>query len=226
MLKVSGVLPMDDRIPVPSCSRMERHTPVMRQLNRSTSRLWLLGALCAVAALFPSAAQAACPNQATRQVFGLFGDFNWYFAAPGGTFEPGTAAWTLSGASLTPGNETYFVNSSSDRQSLKVPAGASALSPSLCVGAEHPTLRLMARKLSGFNGVLRVDLLYSGGTRLAGTVVNSGQYLAWRPTQPLDLAAALSLTGTTTTVSVRIRVTADNAGSWGVDDVFIDPYRR
>jgi hypothetical protein len=200
--------------------------PVMRELNRSTSRLWLLGALCAVVALFPSAAQAACPTQATRQVFSTFGDSNWYFAAPGGTFEAGAAAWTLGGASLTAGNETYFINSSADRQSLKVPAGSSALSPSLCVSANHPTLRLMARKLSGSNGVLTVQLLYSGGTRLAGTVANTGQYLVWRPSQPLDLAAALSLTGTTTTVSVRILVTADSAGPWGVDDVFIDPYRR
>ena len=195
----------------------------MRALKSTSLRL--LGAACALAAAVPPTAEAACPDQPTRQVFSRFGDYNWYFAAPGGTFEYGATPWTFSGAAPAAGNETYFVNASSDRQSLRLPAGASALSPSLCVSPQHPTLRLFARKLTGSGGTLRVDLVTAAGTRLAGSVSNTGQYLAWRPTPSLDLAGALSLSGTTT-VNARLKVSADSAGSWGVDDVFIDPYRR
>src|SRR3712207_5304708 len=122
----------------------------MPQLKLPSLRL--LGVVCAVVAALPSAAEAACPEKASRQVFSRFGDSNWYFAAPGGTFEPGVAAWTLNGSSVVLGNETYFVNSSADRQSLRVPAGASATSPPFCVSVEHPTLRLFAKKLSGTGG--------------------------------------------------------------------------
>lgn len=196
----------------------------MRQ--KKMSRLRLLGAVCAAVAAFPSAAEAACPDKASRQVFSRFGDYNWYFAAPGGTFEPGTASWTHSGSSVVYGNETYFVNSTTDRQSLRVPSGASATSPSFCVSAQHPTLRLFAKKLSGSGGTLTVDIVTSTGTTVAGTVANSGQYVTWRPTQSLDLASRLALSATVTSMYVRLRVRADSAGAWGVDDVFIDPYRR
>lgn len=196
----------------------------MRQLKMS--RLRLLGVVCAAVAAFPSAAQAACPDKVSRQVFSRFGDYNWYFAAPGGTFEASTSPWTLSGSSVVLGNETYFVNSTADRQSLRVPAGASATSPSFCVSVQHPTLRLFAKKLSGSGGTLTVDILTSSGTKVAGSVVNTGQYVTWRPTQAMDLASRLSLSSTVTSMYVRLRVRADSAGAWGVDDVFIDPYRR
>jgi hypothetical protein len=191
------------------------------------SRLSLLAAVCAVVAVFPSAAEAGCPDKPSRQVFSRFGDANWYFAAPGGTFEPGAGAWALAGASVVAGNEPYFVNSTADRQSLRLPAGASATSPPLCVSVQHPTLRLFARKLSGGSGgTLTVDILAPTGVKLAGTVVNVGQYAVWRPTPSIDLASRLSLSATVTSMTVRLRVRADAAGAWGVDDVFIDPYRR
>ncbi len=203
---------------------MEDRTPLMRQIKMS--RLRLLGAVCAALAAFPGVAQAACPDKVSRQVFSRFGDYNWYFAAPGGTFEVGTAPWTLSGSSVVLGNETYFVNSSADRQSLRVPAGASATSPAFCVSLQHPTLRLFARKVSGSGGTLTVDILTPTGTKVAGAVVNSGQYVTWRPTPAMDLASKLALSTTVTSMDVRLRVRADSAGPWAVDDVFIDPYRR
>lgn len=194
-------------------------------MRHISSRLKLLGATLAALVALPAAAQAACPAQTSRQVFSRFGDTNWYYAAPGGTFESGSAAWTLSGASLANGNETFFVNGSSDSRSLRLPAGASALSPWFCISVEHPHMRLVARKLSGSGGSLKVELLTSAATRSAGSIANTGQYLTWRPTPVLNLATLLSLTGTAT-ATVRLRLTADSGGPWGVDDVFLDPYRR
>src|SRR4051794_2954993 len=101
----------------------------MRRITKPTSRLRLLGAACAVAALFPSAAQAACPDQPTRQVFSRFGDANWYFAAPGGTFEAGAAPWTPTGADPTPRNQGDLLNSSGGPPAPPPPAGQGGFLP-------------------------------------------------------------------------------------------------
>jgi hypothetical protein len=190
----------------------------------------VLAALCVALAAAPSAAQAACPTQPTKQVFRAFGDSAWYSLAPGGGFEAGTAAWTHSGTQVAPGNETYFLNAPTDTQSLQVPAKAFAVSPAFCVGMEHPTLRLVARKVSGSLGKLKVEILFPDGlitsVKVAGTLANTGQYAKWAPSPSLDLAVALPFKSLTQTMDVRLRVTADSAGAWAVDDVFIDPYRR
>ena len=57
------------------------------------------------------AAAASCPLRSTTTPFSQFGDNNNYFVAPGGTFEGSSlpAGSTLSGASLTAGNEPFHV---------------------------------------------------------------------------------------------------------------------
>lgn len=190
----------------------------------------LVAALFLSLVILPAAAQAACPTQTTRPVFRQFGDAAWYSLAPGGSFEAGTAAWTHAGTRVAAGNETFFLNAATDTQSLQVPAKAFAVSPPFCVGMEHPTLRLVARKVSGSLGKLKVEILYPDGAstsvRIAGTVSNIGQYAKWAPSPSLDLAVALPFKSSTQTMDVRLRVSADTAGAWAVDDVFIDPYRR
>jgi hypothetical protein len=189
----------------------------------------LLVAVCLTVAI-PSAAQAACPTQPTKQVFRAFGDSAYYALAPGGSFEAGTSAWTHTGSSVVLGNESYFLNAPTDTRSLQLPAKAYAVSPAFCVGMEHPTLRLMLRKVSGTGGKLKVEILFPDGrltsVKIAGTVANIGQYASWAPSPSLDLANVLPFKSATQTMNVRLRVTADLAGPWAVDDVFIDPYRR
>ena len=204
----------------------------MPQNSRPTSRRTrrLVAAVCLSLALSPAAAQAACPVQPTKQVFRAFDDAAYYALAPGGSFETGTASWTHSGTRVAAGNETYFLNSATDTKSLQVPAKMYATSPAFCVGMEHPTLRLMMRKASGSLGKLKVDLLYPDGrltgVKTVGVIGNTGQYASWAPSPSLDLATALPFKSATQTMDVRLRVTADTAGAWAVDDVFIDPYRR
>src|SRR6201995_4060635 len=65
---------------------------------------------CAAVFVSAGAAFAAqCPTQSAKQKFTKFGDSSNYFLVPGGSFE-GTEAqvgWTLSGATLTSGNEPF-----------------------------------------------------------------------------------------------------------------------
>ena len=204
--------------------------PHLLRLNASRCLRSLTVALLLSLVILPAAAQATCPTQPTRQVFRQFADTAWYSLAPGGSFEAGTAAWAHTGTRVAAGNETFFLNAATDTQSLQVPAKAFAVSPPFCVGMEHPTLRLMARKVSGSQGKLKVEILFPEGTttavKVAGTLANTGQYAKWAPSPSLDLALALPFKSETQTMNVRLRVTADTAGAWAVDDVFIDPYRR
>jgi hypothetical protein len=185
-----------------------------------------------------SVAQAACDVQPTSQPFALFGDSSRYSLAPGGDFEAGAPPWTLNGAAVTPGNETFFASGASDRQSLTIAPSGVAVSPPFCVDPTKPYVRLFARKLSGGVGAVRVDILYSSPINrhemaaTAGYVIQgyrnaNGDYTDWAPSPMLKLAGALRLWKTDTGVlPVRLRLTANSAaGSWAVDDVEIDPYR-
>ena len=87
----------------------------------------------------------------------------------------------------------------------------------------------MMRKVSGTGGKLKVEILYPNGSstnvKVAGLVTNTGEYTAWAPSPSLDLATTLPFQSATQTMNVRLRVTADQAGPWAADDIFIDPYR-
>lgn len=186
--------------------------------------------LAAAALGAPPAASAACPVLPSTQEFAQFGDLAYYTLAPGGGFEAGTPAWTLSSAKLALGNEPWFLRASTDKQAAQVAARGSATSPAFCVSADNPTLRLTARQLSGRGSALKVEILYgptkSPTAALAGYVQGDGT-TGWRVSAPLRMATALPLnTSVDGTMSVRLRVSADLNGSWAVDDVFVDPLRR
>src|SRR5215210_5608717 len=99
-------------------------------------RLFRVALLCAAAvALTPTAASAATgagcdPSQSVEQVFARWNDANWYRLAPGGDFEPGSTAWTLTGgARVALGNAAQKVGGAGDAYSLLLPPGATATSP-------------------------------------------------------------------------------------------------
>ena len=99
----------------------------------------------------------------------------------------------------------------------------------MCVGIEHPTLRLFARHDGPLLSTLRVDVLYRdafGTTRslTIGRVLGSGQ---WSPTLPMPVVANLFalLPGERTRVAFRFTAVGPHA-TWQIDDVYVDPYRK
>jgi hypothetical protein len=176
-------------------------------------------------------AQAACPNATVSQPFTQFGDSAYYTLVPGGDFEGGATGWSPS--SVASENESFFVGSSSDANSLVAPAKASVVSAEFCVDENMPTLRLFARKLTpAKSGHLKVEILYkdtSGNAKVAsaGTLANGGrmEYGAWEPSDLLKLSTVIPTTkrGTAT---VQVRLTADTGGDWLVDDVYAGPRLR
>jgi hypothetical protein len=177
------------------------------------------------------ASAAGCKKGQSSTVFSRFGDLNYYSLLPGSNFESGLTDWTLRGASVVAGNETYFVGGTSHSKSLKIASSGGAVSPAFCVDAERPHFRFFAKGVSGTTGQLNVKLRWKNDS---GVVVNSSvatlnlaDYTGWKPTPDLQLATRLALKAIDQTRNVQILFEATGSNAvWQIDDVYIDPYRR
>jgi hypothetical protein len=199
---------------------------------RLKARLGALVSALAVASIaLPAAAQAACPTTPVSQPFQRFGDNANYSPLSNGGFESGATGWSLSGASVISGNETYHVRAPSDVKSLSIPATGTVASPAFCVGIEHPSFRFFARRTSGTWGVLNVKLRWTEQDGRTNEVVvgslSGDPYTSWQPTPMLPLAVTLPLWQAGSSLNVRVVFDPEDfGGSWAIDDVYIDPYAR
>jgi hypothetical protein len=191
------------------------------------SSLGLSGALSATPAQAALISTSACDSAPLTQPFASVGDSNDYKLVPGGSFESGTAGWTLKGgARVTTGSEPYGATGAVGKSSLYLPAGSSVQTPLTCVNAAYPSLRFYARNNSLLSTVL-VQLVYSnpllGLVPLpVGAVALGGQ---WKPSSPMLTLSAVPglLSGGTTQVAIRFTALL---GASQVDDIFIDPRVR
>ena len=175
-----------------------------------------------------TAAETDCGDEMLTKPFAGFGDQANYKLVPNGTFEGGTAGWTLTGgARVVTGNEPWKVGGAAHSRSLALPAGSSAISPASCVGLAEPTLRFFAKKnraaLLGVSTLaVSVYVKTSLGLTAAapvGVVLGNGQ---WKPTPPLLIVANLLplLPGDRTPVAFQFTPVL---GDWQIDDVYVDP---
>jgi hypothetical protein len=184
-------------------------------------------ALTAAALLVPavSAAQASlinlntCNSNALSQPFAPWGDNASYELAPGGDFESGSAAWSMTGgAQIVPGSEPFAATGTLGSSSLSLPALSTATSPSTCVDAAYPTVRFFI----GGTGTVAVSMVYDGLAIPAGVAIAGG---SWSPS-PIGITTS-PLWGLLAggTAQVKLQFTA-LLGSPTVDDVFVDPWQR
>jgi hypothetical protein len=199
--------------------------------------LALAGALCALAiAAQPSHAGVLvesapdCAAQPTSRPFLPWLDIASYQKAPDGGFEAAATGWGLNGGATTvAGNEPHYVGGRADDTALRIPAGGSATSPVFCVGLEHPTARMFAKRVGGsLLSTLRVDVQFEdalGTTRSVpiGLVVSGGN---WAPTLPMLMVANLLPLLPDQHTPVTLRFVPQGSGSWLVDDVYVDPFKH
>ena len=192
----------------------------------------LVLAAMAVLALtaFTAAGAQACNYTGAEQVFSPWGDQHAYVLAPDGGFESGGQGWNLSGgAAAVTGNESFFLNDASDSRSLALPAGSSAVSPSVCMSIDTPIFRLLARNTGDPSSGLRVEAVYPLlgllRTKTVSTVYGNS---TWAPSQQMSTVLTLStIVGTLIPSAVQIRITpVGSGGKWQVDDLYIDPFAR
>jgi hypothetical protein len=180
------------------------------------------------AGLLVASAPDCTPKPATKP-FAPWGDSTQYNLAPGGSFEGGAGSWSLSGgASLVSGNEPWKVAGSTHSRSLRLPPGATATSPVICVGLEHPTLRFFAKNNRALLSTMTVEVIVetSVGLKAAvpiGLLLPNGQ---WKPSPKIWVIANLLplLPGEHTPVQFRVR--SVGLGTWSVDDFYVDPRCR
>jgi hypothetical protein len=169
----------------------------------------------------------SCPDTPVVQPFAPWGDSSDYFLAPDGGFEQGGAGWTQLGrAVVVSGNEPFALNAAGDDSSLRLPVGSSATSPLFCIGAEHRSMRFVADAATSSR--LDVDVIVgqgstSGRTYRVATVTGAGE---WAPSDVVPMVVNEVADEHGGAVDVRLRFTPRGAGSWTIDDVFVDPYRK
>lgn len=205
----------------------------------------MLGTLAGAALLaaVPSAASAgvlvqsapSCDNGATSQPFSQFGDDNDYFLAPAGSFEDGANGWTLNGGRVVNDQEPWQVGGDDGTHALNIPAGRSVVSPTMCVGIEHPTMRFFAHRSGGGLLAATSQLLVTARVETSlglvlevpvGTLTTLTNGTKWNktPTQ-IVLASLLPLLPGEHT-PIQFRFTAVGTSAWVIDDVFVDPRCR
>jgi len=199
-------------------------------MKSNSLRKLILGAVAAlVAVAFAAPSAQACPYSGAEQVFGPWGDTSYYVLAPDGGFEAGGSAWSLAGGGkVVNGNESFFLNNPADSKSLALPAGSSAVSPSICMSVDTPTFRLLARNSGDPASYLKVEATYL----LLGLIrtktlstVKAGP--SWAPTQQMSTVLSLStVVGTVIPSAIQIRITPVGSGNWQVDDLYVDPFAR
>jgi hypothetical protein len=184
-------------------------------------------AIAIAAALVPAAGAGSLLGLnndcgAASQPFAQFGDSRLYTFGTNGGLEAGSTGWSLSGAALAKGNESYYVHSSADRNSLSLPAGSTAITPQLCMGTTSTVVRFFDR--SGNGGSVRVQIVLRNAVGAVLGIVDwttiSGSS-AWQPSPSLlNLDSLLGLLGVS---SIQLKFTA-LSGTTQIDDVYVDPW--
>jgi hypothetical protein len=195
-------------------------------------RLVLVGVVCAFAALGASAktAEAAfltCADS-TEQPFAPWGDDSQYTLAPNGSFEEGSAGWSISGGARVVGENNAL---RSGRYSLVLPGGSSATSPSICLKVGDPATRFFLRNRGSSNAVLKVEVTYRTLLGLFPVTETLGYAEAgggWQPGPKFghQLAAILGTLGLADGASASVRFKFTPVGSGNglqIDDLFVDP---
>jgi hypothetical protein len=187
-----------------------------------------IAALTCVAVFVSSGAAfaAQCPIQPAKQKFSKWGDSSNYFLVPGGSFEgtPAQVGWTLAGSTLTPGNEPFYITAAGDDQSLLINGGGSATSPAFCVDSTMSSFRFFVRQTAPGSDLKVQGVVATPHGQFAMTFADlpDGSVGSWTPVQ---------VTVPTThmpkgfSVMAALRFVAPGAGSWQLDDVYVDPYR-
>ncbi|MBV9604797.1 MAG: hypothetical protein JO027_06810 [Solirubrobacterales bacterium] len=128
-----------------------------------------LGLAVLLATVAGGSAQAAAPAQTSAcsqpgytfsQPFISLGDSNWYTLVPGQSQDSfiGTG-WTLTGGAKL---VTTTLADGSVGTVLDLPAGATAVSPPMCVNSQYPDARVDLRQL-GNGAALHAYVAYTGG---------------------------------------------------------------
>jgi hypothetical protein len=189
-----------------------------------------IAAMSGTTAAANAALGVTCPDP-TSQPFAAWGDTASYVFAPNGGLENGATGWTLTGgAKVVSGNEAFAV-SGAGSHSLSLPAGSSATTPPMCIGALSGHMRMFTSNSGAAASNLHVQVVYGGGTGSLLGALGSGLGIsdtgtiasgaAWQPS-PVVMMLGGDLPLLTQYVQFRF-TPLSTGGDWRIDDVYLDP---
>jgi hypothetical protein len=168
-----------------------------------------------------------CPSYPMSSVFSKWWDPMKYTLAPGGAFESASGLTFTGGAKIVAGNESSYVHSTADRNSVLIPSGGTVTTGPICVGLDKPTVRFFAKRPSfALLPLMTVEGVFTtkaGGTASLPLVGVPLAGSSWSLQLPMITTGALLELGDTTMMRFRIRSVL---GTWQVDDFYVDPLRR
>lgn len=181
-------------------------------------------AIAALAAgALPASALADCPKEPQiEQMFQEFdGDTNYYFVAPGGTFEGKTVAETTGSTKIIAAD--HSVSRAGTKAALSMTTGSTVTTGAVCIDPTRVWARFLYRRNSA-NGSMQVDAVYPSGLVLPLATISPAKSSDWEAGTLVPLVAPLGLLfGQTATVALRLTAFG---GSWDIDGISVDPYGR
>jgi hypothetical protein len=196
-----------------------------RKLSRLQRLLTGVGITVLATVAVPATAGAAhdceAESGATSQAFAQFGDYADYFLAPGGDFE-GALTWSRSRTPTLVSTDDPFELAGGE-QAVHLGKDDAVTSPKLCISRDMPHLRFVAKSSGSGQLDLEVRVYDSKGrvTDSSSGGVSPSDHRGWQPSDPVLLKTD-SLKHKTGYVSITFK----SQGSWLIDDVLVDPYRR
>lgn len=192
--------------------------PVTTEAPSTTAAVDEAAAALSVPAV--SEMSASCEATTPFQAFAAFGDTADYAFAPGGSFEHGTAGWSLNGAAVVSGNETAGVYPGTS--SLFIKDHGRVVSPWFCVTADHPHFRYVAR---GGEIEMEIDYKVVGDSDIDDDLVGETNAPShWAASEQHELATEIP--GHKLKKGVVARIIFEAEDDVYVDNVLVDPYRR
>jgi hypothetical protein len=168
-----------------------------------------------------------CPSYAMSKAFSKWLDPMQYTLAPGGSFESASGLTFTGGAKIVAGNESSYVHGTGDKNSVLIPQGGTVTTGPICVGLDKPTIRFFAKRPSfSLLPLLTVEGVFTTKAGTTASLPMVGVPLAgnsWSLQLPFVTTGALLELGDTTMMRFRVRAVT---GSWQVDDLYVDPWRR
>ena len=196
------------------------HTWRVAGLAAITSAVALICSGSAQASLLSNLVRVdACDGATLTQPFTPWLDSDYYKLAPGG--DGSLTGWSMSGgAQQVSGGEPWNVSGSA-YNSLSVPAGGSATSPTTCVDAAYPTFRVF--DVTGTPGSsAAVSVIFNGVTIPVGVISPDTQ---WAPTLPMTTMSAIPGLLDGGSANIQLQFTGQT-GNVQIDDIFVDPWRH
>ena len=194
---------------------------------RTIKPLVVLAALACTLTLVPSALAGACGSRTVSQPFAPWGDTNDYFALPDGGFESSLFGWDLLAGDVWFGaNQPWLLNNQqTGYASARLASGTQLVSQSFCAASDENVIRLFVRNSGRQGSWLSVSAHIETDQASWDEQIAwfEGSSKAWNLSPSLylwDAGSASDRADVTLTFQ-----TGGSWGVWGIDDVYVDPFR-